>query len=229
MRYLTHKKHQPSPRLVDALSLMMSSQRQQSQPGIPVCVPVRHKKDKLFNDVLGMLKDKKLFFPASEILSTGTMFVKVLVDCLWYLDGHHETLKRQSCPIPDIFSSFIGYNAPELSKHRKRKNVNMSSSVLKFLASSLFQHLQAPFWSSNPLWQTFHQQTLSLAKSLADYADYLSMQNKTMKSIHCRSSPVRQISNSLSLKYVSTCGGAPLRRFEALYCLNKLTAMSTYF
>ena len=161
LRYHTYNLHQQSPPRQNALALMMFSQQQLSQPGLPAFVPVHTKKDKLYNDFLQMLKDKQLLFLASEVQSSGKNFVKTIVDCLWYLDGHHETSKKQSCPIPELFLRFSGYNTPELSKHRKRQCTNMSSAILKTLASSLFQNLQASFWK-NPSWEMVHQQVISI-------------------------------------------------------------------
>ena len=48
-----------------------------------------------------------------------------MVECLWYVDGHHEKLKKQPAPIPDYYARFTGYNLPHLSKHRKRQGTNL--------------------------------------------------------------------------------------------------------
>lgn len=119
----------------------------------------------------------------TNILEEGQV-VRTIVDCLWYFDGPHEKLKKQSCTIPAFFECFTGYNMPELSKHRKRRSSNMSSSVLNFLPFSLFQNLQASFLS-NLCFQRLHQQTQSLALGLAGYVDYLSSQNKINESHPC--------------------------------------------
>lgn len=144
-----------------------------------------------------------------------------MVDSLWYVDGHHDTLKKQSFPVPQFFQRFVGYNTPELSKHRKRRASNMSSTMLNTLASSLFQNLQAPFWSHSSF-QRLLQHTQSLAKNLAGYADYLSSQNKTMKALHARTIPMRQISDSMSVKYIEPGRGVPIGRLEnVIACLHE--------
>ena len=68
----------------------MSSQRQLSQPGLPASVTVRTRKDQLYNDFLGLLRDENALFPAGEVDSSGKNSVKTIVECLWYVDGHHE-------------------------------------------------------------------------------------------------------------------------------------------
>jgi hypothetical protein len=55
----------------------------------------------------------------------GKTFIKVLVDILWYIDGHHEVLAKRGHKIPPLFHHFIGYNNPESSKHRKRNLQNL--------------------------------------------------------------------------------------------------------
>jgi hypothetical protein len=81
----------------------MASQKQLSQAGLPACIPVRTKKDKLYNDFLGLLSEENMHFTTADVDSLGKIFVKTIVECLWYVDGHHEKLKRQSAPIPDYF------------------------------------------------------------------------------------------------------------------------------
>ena len=39
-------------------------------------------------------------------------------------------INKQSCPVPDCFAKFVGYNKPELSKHRKRQNTNTVCPVI---------------------------------------------------------------------------------------------------
>ena len=215
LRFHTHNKHQELPPLRNAFDVLMYSQRQQLLPTLPSCVPVRTKKDKLFNDFVGYLKDDEVFFPGTEVNSYGINFVKTMVDCLWYLDGHYDKLKKQSCPVPELCLTFTGYNTPELSKHRKRQSSNMSASTLNSLTSSLFRILQASFWSKT-CFKWLHDQTQVLAKSLAGYSDYLSSQKKLMKTIHARTVPVRELSDALAIKYVQPCNQIPLPKFDLL-------------
>ena len=214
LRFYTSDCHlQPLPPVVNAFSVMMSSQRQQQQPRLPSYVPVRTRKDELYNDVLQMLNEENLLF--IDVIA-GKNFVKTLVECLWYLDGHHETLKKQSSSVPEYFSRFVGYNLPEVSKHRKRQASNLSSVVLKSLASTLFQNLEASFWSDLSF-RHLQKHTRTLAQSLANYSEYLSSQNKTMKHHHALPLPVRQLSDALSIKYLKPCGDPePLAKFNDL-------------
>ena len=97
----------------------------------------------------------------------------------------------------------------------------MSSALLCTLASSLIQNMQGSFWGHESL-RKLHLQTRSLGQSLAGYADYLSSQNKIMKGVHVGSCPVRQLSESLSVKYIGSCHGETISRLVTLLeCLQE--------
>ena len=104
----------------------------------------RNKKDRLYNDVLKMLEENNVAFPGGEVKTSEQAFLRAIVDCLWYLDGHHDALKKQNCSIPNLFNHFNSYNTPEVSKHRKRSISNLSGSTLEMLSSTLFHNLQSP-------------------------------------------------------------------------------------
>ncbi len=76
----------------------------------------------------------------------GINYVKTLQECLWYIDGRHDVFTKDSNPIPEVFSQFVGFNLPEKSKQRKRQVGNIQHSVLLSDHHSLFSFLQASFW-----------------------------------------------------------------------------------
>ena len=125
----------------NAFTILMHSQYLLSQPSLPSQVQEQNNKDKMYNAVLNLLESRNLKFSSSEVSNVGKTFVKTLVDVLWYLDGHHETFSEQSCPIPSCFAACVGYNKPELSKHRKRQNTNMCCDTLHSLSKLLFNAL----------------------------------------------------------------------------------------
>ena len=72
-------------------------------------------KKALFNKVVQ-------FFNASSVWlfeEEGKKLVTCLRNILWYLDGHHHMFERINKPISPSFSSFIGYNVPELWSIKK--------------------------------------------------------------------------------------------------------------
>ena len=73
-----------------------------------------------------------------EVQSAGLSVVTALTDTLWIFDGRHHVLSNQGRKIPSAFSKFVGYNNPELHKHRKRQVGNMSGSVLDSMSKHCF-------------------------------------------------------------------------------------------
>ena len=53
-----------------------------------------------------LLQEKNMRWTKQNVLSEGIPFVLQLTDILWQLDGHHEKLSTQACPIPEYFQSF---------------------------------------------------------------------------------------------------------------------------
>ena len=66
----------------------------------------------------------------SEVDDSGVSLIRALVDTLWTIDGHHDTLRSRSYPISEVFGCFSGYNVPEKSKHQKWTIQNLSFTTL---------------------------------------------------------------------------------------------------
>ena len=111
-------------------SMMMSQRALSFQSQLPARIDApRNKKDEMFNDLVSLFEEKNWKWNDGGS-SHGNNFVFGLRDTLWYIDGHHSTLEERSCPIPEPFSKFVGYNIPERSKHRKRQRSNLSYDTL---------------------------------------------------------------------------------------------------
>jgi hypothetical protein len=151
-----------------AFDVLMNTQRELCQRKLPKIIEKQNKtkKDELYNKVVDFLEEQNLAWSSSEVDSSGVALVQNLIDCLWYIDGHHHVLGKQGCCIPDIFSSFTGYNQPQASKHRKRTVENMSAASISAISSSLFGCLQADYWKRSHF-QTFKKHVEDLAGSLA--------------------------------------------------------------
>ena len=102
-----------------------------------------NKKDKLFNDIVQFLKSKNLSLKSSEVDTEGVKLVYLLRDIFWHIDGHHHVFQQRSVAIPDVFSPFCNYNVPELSKHRKRRTINLSGHLIQQFVLDLCTMLHA--------------------------------------------------------------------------------------
>ncbi len=131
-----------------AFDVLMNTQGGLCQCKLPKTIEKQNKtkKDELYNDIIVLFEEQNLAWLSSDVDSSDNALVRNLTDCLWYIDGHHHVLEKQGCSIPNIFSSFTGYNQPEASKHCKRAIENMSAACISAISSSLFGCLQAEYW-----------------------------------------------------------------------------------
>ena len=113
------------------MQVLMSSQRRLHLPSAPSESAVaRSKKMALKRDIIKWLEVKKVGW-STDCVTLGARFVDVITDTLWYIDGHHDTIRSRACSVPADFNNFQGYNRPELTKHRRRLAENMCSGMLK--------------------------------------------------------------------------------------------------
>ena len=83
---------QPARRNV--FEIMFQSQQRLAMQTLPSRIDnPRNRKQKLRNDVLDLLDQNGMVFKHSEVASVGEQLVQVLINTLWYVDGHHEGLK----------------------------------------------------------------------------------------------------------------------------------------
>ena len=125
---------------------MAAAQRQlqtAERRGLPVAIPQKTQKDRLYNDLIELVSELKLKW-RNNPSSNGTSFLKKLMNVFWYLDGHHDTIEEKSSKIPGIFHHFNSYNCPQASKHRKRTKENLKCEELS--AHSFF--LQEAIYTS---------------------------------------------------------------------------------
>lgn len=180
----------------------MDAQRQLSQKTLPDTITnPKTNKQKLMNNVILFLAEKDCKWRNSEVSSAGQSLVNALTDTLWMIDGHHQVLGSQGHKIPTTFGQFVGYNKPELSKHRKRQVGNLSSSVLRSLSSHLFHCLQGGYWHRSA-WVQMKDDVEGLAQCIAKYADYLERSNKRVKFNHQLPSPIRELSENITFQFL---------------------------
>ena len=153
--------------------MMQNSARMAAAERVPLpdLLPERNNKDKLFNAIIAFL-EKNDFTWISKGNLHGAPFVRALSSALWYIDGHHHTLKEAGCPVPEMFTGFSGFNRPEISKHRKRSVTNMDANNLKQHATALKEFLLTS-WIKHERWKQMYQSLDLLASSLEKYVFHL--------------------------------------------------------
>ena len=167
----------------NAFQVMFMAQRQlqQGDNGVPFGIPVKTNKDRMFNDLVHLMKELGVRWTNPNAYAIP--FLKKLCDVLWYIDGHHNTIGERGCKVPTMFAKFSGYNCPEKHKHRKRELENLRSSELRSHSLSLQDLLQAS-WFQRECFKQLKQATEDLMMSLNSYAEHLQEKVKYQKLHH---------------------------------------------
>ncbi|XP_019855512.1 PREDICTED: uncharacterized protein LOC109584273 [Amphimedon queenslandica] len=168
---------------------------------LPSLLRETSRKNRLFNKLVEFCESKAIGWADPDVY--GKPFLLDLSNVLWYLDGHHDVLASRSCPIPILFKPFVGFNRPELSKHRKRSISNMSRDKLLEYSSLLQEHVMSS-WMQQTEWTFFRNELIALVESLASYASYLSIRNKAMKEHHSSPEPSVSFSDSSTVRHIKS-------------------------
>ena len=136
-------------------------------------------KNKLFNDILDILKSSAVEWSKDDVNDRGSSLVDKITDCLWYLDRHHHTLAAQGFPVPKEFEHFQGYNIPDKHGHKPSVNNLEQSRVLEH-SLKLLEKTQQSYMKRNS-WTPIREILLQLAVNLRKYSDYLVQSNKKTK------------------------------------------------
>lgn len=183
----------------------MSAQRRIAQKTLPDLIEdPRTKKQILFNNIIEYFKKANYQWKSTEVNSSGNNLIQALTNTLWAIDGYHDVFSKQGFEIPATFGCFVGYNCPELSKHRKRTQANMNHSVLHSVSSHLYECLQGSYWDRDN-WAALKPNVEKLAESVSNYCTYLQKSCKKVMLNHHSPSPVRQISDNLHFQFLPQC------------------------
>ena len=134
----------------------------------------------------------------------ANMFIKRLVDLLWYIDPHHNTLATRSLHLPDIFKELDLYKSNEhynnfyYTGHHKKELLRQEK--LKQLAESLELSIGQP-WASETKWSDFILEIFELTNIIKRYAKHLQRVNNEMSARHISNSAARNISQDLQSVY----------------------------
>ncbi len=164
-------------------------------------VNVRNKKDQLYNDLINLFISHNALLEEDEVMPLGKELVKTMCNILWYVDGYHSVFAERAIPVPTLFRQFSGYNVPHLSKHRKRRTLNISSDQLNDFVHDLCTLLQHSYWQ-RPHWNELKLPVTELCESIAGYVEYLSIKNKRTKLNHRSPTPVRELGDNIRLKFI---------------------------
>ncbi|XP_070571401.1 uncharacterized protein [Ptychodera flava] len=130
----TNKSTRPT---VNAFDLLLRSRGEKVWPAFRN-IDRPNARFQLHNAIVRWLQGQDLGWQ-KQSKSMGDQFVRVLGDCLWITDPHRQTFHQRSCPIPENFDIFQGYNLPQSHKHVLKP---LNADELTSIAQQLFNILE---------------------------------------------------------------------------------------
>lgn len=103
----------------DAFTVLMKGAQERLHVPDKWRVEAPNKKLDLKNATIVWLQRKKLGWESSYTKQLEVMFVNVLANMPWTIDGNHQTLAYRGYHVPAHFEPFQGCNKPELGKKCK--------------------------------------------------------------------------------------------------------------
>ena len=102
----------------------------------------------------------------------GPSLINTVGDCMWYIDGDHETLGRQGCGVPVELNHLQNYNKPELHGHKRKCGISSCTETLHRHVLTLNGTLAHAYMQSKS-WKRIRTVLEKLGTQLSKYHSYL--------------------------------------------------------
>ena len=114
------------------------------------------RKKKVRNLVRDFLKSNGVGWSVEGAKVYGIQLINAVSECLWYIDGHHETLAAQSCSVPSELSHIQGHNKPETHGHKRKSSASLNQP--KVMEHSLaILHLTKQSYMKQDAWLSLRE------------------------------------------------------------------------
>jgi hypothetical protein len=181
------------------------------------------RRDVLYNDVIALLKENQKNGWRVDQEKIAKIFIKQLVDLLWYIDPHHDTLAARSLYLPNIFKELSqyqcdsNYNKFYYTSHHKKESLKREK--LEQLAESLELSIGQP-WASEAKWTDFILEVFELANMINQYVKYLQRVNNEVNVRHTSNMAAQNVSQDLQVYTVERCSEIDTKYQELSYFLS---------
>ncbi|CAG8736727.1 9894_t:CDS:2, partial [Racocetra persica] len=127
----------------NAFNIMMEHSMQHS---LPPPKPGNTKQDKLYNDILNILRQKNCGWLNGKEITIEKQFLESLNALLWELDEHHQKLQAWVCQIPVFVLSLHGYQDNQYYKKESyHKKGILQRSKLELLVKAIENCVSQPW------------------------------------------------------------------------------------
>ena len=142
-------------------------------------------KKRLRNELRKFLQDNQVGWSNDSVGIFGKQFINVVGECLWYLDGCHETMKERALGVPDEIKHLSGYNKPETHNHKRKTERSLDYKSLQEHSIAVF-HLTSSSYMKSIEWTKIREILLRLADNMRRYADFLTCKKAKVQQNHSR-------------------------------------------
>ena len=187
---------------LNAFNIMME---QSSIRSLPPPKSGNTKRDKLYNDMLFILREKNCGWLNGNETTVGKRFLESLNALLWELDEHHQKLQDRGCQIPEFVLSLHGYqNKQYYKKESHHKKGNLQRSKLDLLVKGIENCISQP-WAASDLWSEFIREVFMLISCVQKYMEYLENVNRSVNTIRNAMQPARNPLDNSDIKILIEC------------------------
>ena len=131
------------------------------------------------NKIHDLLSSSCLGWSSDTVSTFGPQFINTLGEWMWYIDGHHHTLKERGCSQPVALNHLAGFNCPETHKHKRNALAPVTEEKLGCHSEALLNITRQAYMTSKQ-WSPLREIILTLAINLQKYASILKDQNSSM-------------------------------------------------
>jgi hypothetical protein len=101
----------------NAFSLMLEASREASKSiHLPALKTAKYSDDKLFNEVINVLKKNDIGFLPEQLHEFAPAVIKPIHSALWYMDPHHKKLEERGFHLEGMFRDLHGYYDKNITK-----------------------------------------------------------------------------------------------------------------
>lgn len=211
IKFIIQDEHPKSPVPVPSTSNVFNEMMNAaSKRVLPDPRPTTNRNDRLYNDLLALLRSNNLGWEYGTQNVAGKLFVNKLTSLLYYLDDKHSTLKLRSLKIPTFFLQLPLYQQNTYYKNGSHHKTTLRHKELEIHADKLEECILEP-WASKLCWDQVVTASLDLCSVARTYANYLETVNQHMQRIQSASAPARNPESNSNLEIRSSCAANAIK------------------
>ena len=180
----------------DAFRLLMARSKQLD---LPKRRQGNNATDKIYNDILDILRKEKVGWSVTIVETVGGKFVKLFMATLWHITSHFDYFSGRGAKLPVVFEDFSNRN--EYKKQQMAKPILSSQKLDKF-TNSLADILNCP-WMNSRSFAVIRSSVSALNISLCKVNEYMQSQKEKVATRRKSQEPARISTEYTSMNHIA--------------------------